>query len=85
MRNWALVNTTSILISRRPQLPHQTKISGKRRALEAAQGSFWGSQVALPGGVSPRGALKAPARLVLSAPWAVSTALLCCHTDLLIC
>lgn len=42
MRNWALVNTTSILISRHPQLPNQTKISGKGRAMEGAQGSFWG-------------------------------------------
>lgn len=42
MQNWALVNTTSILISRHLQLPNQTEISGKGRVLEAAQGSFWG-------------------------------------------
>lgn len=86
MRNQALPNTTSILISGPLQLPNETKIRGKGRVLEP--GSLaQGSQVAVPGAGSPKGALQAPARLVLSSPWAASAsaALLGCHTDLLIC
>lgn len=61
MRNWTLVNTTSILISELLHFPNSTEINGEREGapLQATQGLFWeplagaqGSPAALPGRTS---------------------------------